>query len=84
MGWKNELFEAHRRHPRQGCKTIQVFSPEHVAHLRMCNDAIAHKIGLIHLGDNLFKVQNGRDIESVMQSVEAALSAYDQAVADAS
>ena len=82
MAWQNIFFVAHRKHPRFGFKTIEIASAEHLAFLRMGNYAVARNLGLIHIGDNLFRVPDTRDQESVMQAVEKSLSAYDEAVSD--
>lgn len=79
MAFQNDYFTAHRMHPVLICKTLEVHSPEHVAYLRMGNDTVAKALGLKHRGDNVFQIQFGRDIETVMQSVEKALAAYDEA-----
>lgn len=80
MAFQNDYFTAHRMHPVLICKTLEIHSTKHVSYLRMGNDAVAKALGLKHRGDNVFQIQFGRDIESVMQGVEAALAEYDRAV----
>lgn len=82
MAWSNEFFVAHRKHPVYMFKTIEITKAEHLTLLRMDNCKIARQLGLVHVGNNLFRVPDVRDQETVMQDVERALGAYDAAVAN--
>lgn len=72
MGYQDDRLEFHRRHPRLGKTTIEVYGTAEIVHIRR----VARELGLIHHSGGLFQVKNGRDGESVTQGIERELDHF--------